>query len=259
MDLTKNQQGEFGTFWLENDRKGITPLHCASLAGHQEICETLFRRNVDLNKKTDNGKTPLLFAALRNHDALVSLFIEKDAEYSRAELCSTLLDTIKNRCEIQKDQKNSAQIINKVDSQGKTLLHKEAEKGNFEKCASLLNHFAKLAVVDSQQRTPLHLACQAAVDKRDFLVNHYLMTVLVLLNDLQGSDLGFINAQDKNGETALHYACKGGSSLVHIVQLLLSKGAYPQLVSQGLFGKTARTIANDSGSTALIALFEINE
>jgi ankyrin repeat protein len=261
----------FGTFWTDADGKNITPLHCAAFAGHLEICRILLRKRVPINPLTSQGRSPLYYACLANKEAVVSFLLirgsrinAEDLEASNVELCELLLENLKRRYErlpvdergVREEEESIVGLLRAVDQNRQTLLHREAQKGNWEKCACILDRFAPLSAVDSRGRTALHLACQIGNDGKNLLLEKYGETVKVLVGD-PDTDPSFINIQDTNGETALHYACKGGADSLNVVRMLLEAGADPDLASYGMFfGKTPRTVALESKSDELIELIK---
>ena len=268
---TDNAENFTGShFWGGEDTSGLTPLHCAAYAGHLELCKVLLRKRVALNARTNLNRTPLVLAGQKNHNEIAALFIKKgaditvdDLEAANVELCELLLSTLKKRYNdipivergVREEAKSIAGLLNEADHNDRTLLHREAEQGNFEKCACLLDYFAPLTAVDRDGRTALHLACQAGENGDNLRLQKFLRTIEVLLADDDVDSL-FVNTQDKDGNTALHFACRGGNAARVAVSTLLANNANPDLSSYGLFaGTTPRNIAKSMNYEELTKLF----
>ena len=52
---------------------GVSPLHYAAFKGHKKIAKTLIEKGADVNAKADNGFTPLRVASARKFVELVAL------------------------------------------------------------------------------------------------------------------------------------------------------------------------------------------
>jgi len=47
---------------VKDDKHGLTPLHGAAIHGHKEIVELLIAKGAEVNAKTNDGETPLVYA-----------------------------------------------------------------------------------------------------------------------------------------------------------------------------------------------------
>jgi ankyrin repeat protein len=157
---------------------GWTPLHWAALKGHYELARLLLERGADPNARNFCGRTPLHYAALSDHPELAKLLLERGAD------------------------------PNARDRWGRTPLHYAAERGRASIARLLLERGAGVDVADGEGLTPLHLAAEAGS----------LETVKLLVE--RGAN---VNARDGYGKTPLHSAVKSAE----IVRFLLERGADP--------------------------------
>ena len=108
-----------------------SPLHIASINGHIEIVEFLFKIGVDVNLPDHpNGFTPLHYAAIHGKDEIVEFLLKNEAD------------------------------PNLQNIRGDTPLHFASEKDNVEIVIKLLEMGAKVNTANDQGSTPLHLACR---------------------------------------------------------------------------------------------------
>ena len=113
------------------------------------------------------------------------------------------------------------QTIEYVDSYGMTPLMHAAEEYNYEAIKILLEHGADPHKCDNDGTTPLMFISHAHDDfyMSPFYDNYRDMFELLFS---QGVD---VNAKDKNGDTALHYACRYLSRKIEIIEILIKNGA----------------------------------
>ncbi|AIL66090.1 Ankyrin repeat protein [Rickettsiales bacterium Ac37b] len=134
--------------------------------------------------------------------------------------------------------------INYQDHEGKSAMHWAAANGNVKIIRLLKEHKAKLDIPDNINRTPLHYAAKNGHLEvmRNLLPEPTKMLIFITKNrdKLSKEQKSFINIQDREGRTALHYAVCNGSK--ENVKFLLSRGAEVNL--KDTHGKTALDYAN---------------
>jgi len=155
---------------------GQTPLHTAALLGRAEIVELLIAKGADVKAQNNYLETPLHSAAASGSAAVVELLIAADAN------------------------------LTAVTFMGDTPLHIAANNARLEVAGLLIDKGANINAANQDGWTPLHTA-----------VNNGNKDVAELLI-ARGADL---NAKDNNGRTPLDYA--GARS--NIADLLRKHGA----------------------------------
>ena len=112
--------------------RGFIPLNFAIQRGRKDIAVFLIKHGALVNRKDNNGRTPLSCVIEANPDEL--------SEYS--DIIQLLLD-------------NGADVV-AADRQGVTLMHKAAAAGNKDIILLLLKHGASVDAKDNNGRTLLH-------------------------------------------------------------------------------------------------------
>jgi E3 ubiquitin-protein ligase mind-bomb len=151
------------------DDEGWTALHCA-ITHKSEVAtkELLNHKDVDVNIKNNNNCTPLHFASNYWRDIPVDLF-------------NSILEKTND--------------INAQDEDGRTALHWAISENSEIVVKELLNHNdVDVNVKNDYHRTPLHLVSEYWKD----IPGDLFKIILEKSTD--------INAQDKDGKTALHFA-----------------------------------------------------
>ncbi|XP_018649899.1 putative ankyrin repeat domain protein [Schistosoma mansoni] len=128
--------------------------------------------------------------------------------------------------------------IDIVDFDGKTALMTAAELGNVDIFKKLLDKGANRNANDFNERTALFY-CISPTDA-------HLKCLGLLLDKSM-----LINKQDRDGETALHVACKRSIENEKFILELLNNGANPNIYSKN--GKTAFLEACGTGSSTSVA------
>ena len=161
-----------------NDRSDITPLHQASYNCHPETVKALIDAGSKVNSKTDNGYTPLHYAAQQGNIEVAQIVYEAGADINATA-------TLKNQSNI-------------------TALHLAVQSGSCAMIRFLVESGADVtigkAMGDISNITPLHHAVHKQNDE----------AVAVLL--AAGCD---VNATTNAGHAPLHMACeRGGKEIV---------------------------------------------
>ena len=127
----------------------------------------------------------------------------------------------------------------KADEDGETALHMAALSGCTAEARLLLQHGADPNLADNKGNSPLIRAAMASGDAG--------RGVAALLLDAEAE----IDHQNKNGATALHFACYGSN--VEVAKLLLECGANKNLIGNGMELKAwAAYAANKEEMLALL-------
>lgn len=115
----------------ERSLDGLSPLHAAATAGHEDVVLVLIEHSADVAAKDlDAGETALHAAAFEGHAAVVLLLLDHAADVSAA------------------------------DSEGRTSLHKASSRGHEAVVLLLLEHAADVSAASSEGGTAIDYANQ---------------------------------------------------------------------------------------------------
>ncbi|KAK4444707.1 hypothetical protein QBC34DRAFT_414527 [Podospora aff. communis PSN243] len=192
---------------MRDSEYGRTPLLWAAMEGHEAVVKLLLEKNADIEAKDNDGGTPLLWAAMEGHEAVVKLLLEKNAD------------------------------IEAKDGDGRTPLLLAAEEDDGCVVKLLLERNATVEVKDEDGRTPLSLAAMKG----------YEAVVKLLLE--KNAD---VEAKDEYGQTPLSLAAMNGYEAV--VKLLLEKNA--DVEAKDEFGDTPLSLATKGRQEAMVKLLE---
>ncbi|KAF2178662.1 ankyrin, partial [Zopfia rhizophila CBS 207.26] len=222
------------------DKNGNTALHYATHYGHTKL--TLLKLGVDPNRPDDKGNMPLVRAIERRRKYSVKALLEYGANPNVQCAYPSLVYRLLTKMPIPPDG------------------HSDPPCNDLDIAELLLLHGADPFFRDENQRTLLHCLVQNAghsearieysliklllkkgvdidaMDFRNYLRNSTLKHNQGSKDDAQSNILE-INARDKFGCTALHYAVLVGE--VHIVRALVE-------------AKADITITNNEGDTPLV-------
>ncbi|XP_077446938.1 serine/threonine-protein phosphatase 6 regulatory ankyrin repeat subunit A isoform X1 [Stigmatopora argus] len=243
------------------DARGLSPLHLAAACGRAGVLATMLQSPGavhSLPELADNkGYTPLHWACYSGCDACVELLLEEE-----------VLRKIKGNtfgplhCAVMNDNEGVAEmlieslganIIDSIDSKGRSPLHAAAFADRVECISLLLSQGAHANIADTHaRRTPLMMAAlngqtnavEALVSssKADFALQDadrntalhlacskgHETCALLILEKIRDKNL--INCTNAALRTPLHVAAKNGLTVV--VQELLGKGASVQAVDE---------------------------
>jgi ankyrin repeat protein len=141
-DLEKAKRAiENGADVNAKDEEGWTPLHKASLCGHEAVVSLLVEKGAHVNAKDNNGMTPLHLTIFDEHEAIVSLLLENGAD------------------------------VNAKKNDGWSPLHYASWNGNEAIISALLENGAYVNVKAKDGSTPLHWACANRYGGKDAVVS----------------------------------------------------------------------------------------
>uniref|UniRef100_A0A3Q1GYS7 Transient receptor potential cation channel, subfamily A, member 1b n=1 Tax=Acanthochromis polyacanthus TaxID=80966 RepID=A0A3Q1GYS7_9TELE len=165
------------------DNEGCTPLHYACRLGIHDSVKNML------------GLSGQVGLACKSKDKKSALHFA--AQYGRINTCQRLLETI-----------TDSRLLNEGDERGLTPLHLASKEGH-HKVVQLLLRKGALFHSDYKGWTCLHHAASEG----------YTRTMDILLS----ANLKLLDKTDEDGNTALHFAARGGH--VAAVRLLLIRGA----------------------------------
>lgn len=196
------------------------------------------------NKSTRNDEIKALVHQQHFHrlsSKIRTIQIQANATESQQQIAKVLF----NFCLAEDRRAQLIQLVNsnlldndvRLDSYGKTLLHRAVYNLDVELVTNLLANNANVGLSDYAGNTVLHFAIQAYRNGRFFDEGAKVISNLVeILTMLLETDSKFVNAKNTFGRTPLHYCvatiCK--QYLPTIVSLLLEYNADPDEVDSRL-------------------------
>ena len=167
------------------DNEGQIPLHVAYAAKRQDMVNRLLEAGANLEARDGTGRVPIQHL----HDPDDDRGRGEQEQEARANDRSQSFRT--DRQELQRVQ----DAVNPADPEGRTPLHRAAEKGSYLGVHRLLQQGADPNITDKEGRTPLHSAA-GSTDGSE-AVERLLQA---------GAEPNF--SQDSRGETPLHLAVR---------------------------------------------------
>ncbi|XP_059475584.1 uncharacterized protein LOC132196750 [Neocloeon triangulifer] len=173
-------------------RYGRTALHWAACKGHVAVAEFLLSIGVNVTARDDNNDTPLTLAAQLSSEEMCRFLVENGADLSAVNKFGN--DALHFAC-IRGKLENVKYLlglngfsVEKKGWNGRSALHRAAEKGHVAVAKFLLSRGANVNARDDEKSTPLNLAAQYSSEEMcQFLVAN-------------GADM---SAVDKYGQTTL--------------------------------------------------------
>ncbi|XP_046860766.1 neurogenic locus notch homolog protein 2-like [Xenia sp. Carnegie-2017] len=146
------------------DRTGRTPLHLAVTADSQGVFQLLLRhRTTELDAQSDDGTTPLIYAARFMVHDMVDELIKAGAKVNLSDKqgktalhwAASVDDEKATRLLLKNNAKKDAQ-----DSKGQTPLFLASKEGSASVVKILLSSFANRKLADNMDQSPLDIAKQ---------------------------------------------------------------------------------------------------
>ncbi|MEA3446983.1 MAG: ankyrin repeat domain-containing protein [Bacteroidota bacterium] len=204
----------------------------AADAGSMKHVRVAVLEGANINARTEDGITPLMYAAQNGYLDIVEFLVDLGADVNAIPYNSnrtSLMSAVENGyVETAEFLIRQGADFTVRDYLNRYLIHKGALCGFWEMCDMLLYYELPVDPVDIDKRTPLMLA---AFDGYDSTVN-----ILI-------ENHAFINHADTNGNTALHMAAQNGHKKV--IETLLDAGAKTNIKNNN--GFTALDIAAMNG------------
>ncbi|KAJ8926301.1 hypothetical protein NQ314_021341 [Rhamnusium bicolor] len=246
--------------------RGQTPLHVAAASTHGVDCLMfLLRQNIDLNKQSLDGRTPLHMTAIHGRFTRSKTLIDKGAliDCSDKNGCTPLhiaaqyegrtplhMCCLSGYVECGRKFVQSGVDLNDKDDTGKTPTHCAAYKGSYECLDLLVSNGADCKLIDNLQRLPIHYAASqghyqcvftlvgigSPVNDQD--VEGCTPLHLAAAYDHEGKCVEYLlshkadpTMKDNRGFTPLHYAIAGGN--VNGVGIMLLNNEYKMKEHRG--------------------------
>uniref|UniRef100_A0A8C3MTI1 Transient receptor potential cation channel subfamily A member 1 n=1 Tax=Geospiza parvula TaxID=87175 RepID=A0A8C3MTI1_GEOPR len=233
------------------NKTGCMPIHAAAFSGAKTCLEILLKKGEELGHSakthinfTNNGKCSPLHLAVQSGDLeMIKMCIEFGAQIDlkQNEKCTALhFAATQGATEIVKLMMSSyageESIIDAVDGNKETLLHRTALFDHYELAEYLISMGANIDSVDIEGRSPLLLATSCAswkivnlllskganVSLKDHLGRNFLHLTVLQPGGLQHLNEKYLQMEhiknlvvdeDNEGCTPLHYACRQGVAL----------------------------------------------
>lgn len=233
------------------DKKGNRPLHLAvdNTSGDHDrsslnIVWILLQNKAEIDARNKHGMTPLHLAAARGTKSTVWLLLENGASPTQVDtndhnaLYKAVTGLHLGCCQIliQKEEN----LVNSKDLSWRTPLHEAASWGSLPIVEMLLSHDAHIDAQTRKGQTPLYLS---------ILQDHFSVAELLVK---KGANLQILNTNKR--WTALHLAAWAGSLV--IVEILISNGA--DIDAQDRQGYTAQHFALQAGHGGIVDCLRMN-
>ncbi|XP_071105461.1 uncharacterized protein [Haliotis cracherodii] len=249
------------------DEDGNSVLHHACLGGNKALVQHLVSPS-NINTRGQNGWTPVMMAAGRGHQSVFDLLVSKQADLTLVDKDGNSALHIACMC----GNKTIVQHlvlpsnINTRGQNGWTSVMLAAVKGHQSLFDLLVSKQADLTLVDKDGNSVLHLACvggnkaivQHLVSPSNINTRGLIGSTPVMMAAIKGhqsvvdllvSKQADLTLVDKDGNSALHLACRGGNKA--IVQHLVSPS---NINTRGQNGRTPVMMAAFQGHQSVFEL-----
>ncbi len=225
-----------------NDQ-GKTALHVAATAGHQKVIMLLLGYDADVNARTPEGQTAFDLADENGQGivagilkALITPAVEPLNNGRPRSLSKASTTKVVPKQELKK---TGLPNLTMKDSEGKTVLHKAAEKGSLNQVNELLAKGADGNAKNNNGGTPLHAAA---------FYGHVGIGTSLIEAGVE------INEVNNFGNTALHVAALKGRN--EVCELLMKKGI--DVTIKNANGHTALEVAQTSEQAGVIKVLTVH-
>ncbi|XP_048389997.2 protein TANC1-like isoform X3 [Stegostoma tigrinum] len=143
------------------NRRGISPVFCASRQGHWQIADLLIQHGADVNATDKQGRTPLMVASCEGHVNTVEFLLSKGASISSVDkegLTSLSWSCLKGRKLVVQTLVEKGAAIDHTDKNGRTPLDLAAFYGDSDIVQYLVERGAMIEHVDHSGMRPLDRA-----------------------------------------------------------------------------------------------------
>uniref|UniRef100_A0A915Q433 Uncharacterized protein n=1 Tax=Setaria digitata TaxID=48799 RepID=A0A915Q433_9BILA len=216
----------------------LTPLHCASRSGHDQVVDLLLEKGAPISAKTKNGLAPLHMAAQGDHVDSARILL-----YHRAPVDDVTVDYLTPlhvaahcghvrvaKLLLDRNADSNARALN-----GFTPLHIACKKNRIKVVELLLKYRAAIEATTESGLSPLHVAAFMGA----------INIVIYLLQQGANADVATVR-----GETPLHLAARANQT--DIVRVLVRNGAQVDAAAREL--QTPLHIASRLGNTDIVVL-----
>ncbi|XP_071102782.1 uncharacterized protein [Haliotis cracherodii] len=254
------------------DTSGHSLLHFACRGGNTAIVQHVLSPS-NINSRGMQGSTPVMAAAHSGHQSVFDLLVSNQADL-------TLVDTDGNSLLHHACEGGNTAIVqhvlspSNINSRGRhgcTPLMAAAVSGHQSVFELLMSNQADLTLVDTDGNSLLHLACQGGntaivqhvlspsnINSRGIYGYTPVMVAAVSghesVFDLLVSNKADLTLVDTDGNSLLHFACRGGDTT--IVQHVLSPS---NINSRGIYGYTPVMVAAVNGHQSVFDLLVSNQ
>ncbi|XP_048255952.1 uncharacterized protein LOC124149448 [Haliotis rufescens] len=262
-DLLVSKQADLTL--VNNDGESL--LHVACCGGNKAIVQHLVSPS-NINTRGRNAYTPVMMAAFRGHQSVFDLLVSKQADLTLVNNDGDSLLHVAcqggNKAIVQ--HLVSSSNINTRGQNGYTPVMVAAFWGHQSVFDLLVSKQADLTLVDNDGDSLLHFACQGG---NEAIVQHLVSSSDINTRRLNGvtpvmmaafwghqsvfdllvSEQADLTLLDNNGDSLLHFACKGGNKA--IVQHLVSPS---NINTRGRNGYTPVMVAAGKGHESVFDL-----
>ena len=225
----------------KKNQEGASPLGLAS-RGHKDAVEVLIRAGADVNTKDNAGSSPLAFAASLGCKEIVAALVRGGADVNMADNCGVTpigLASQGGHDEIVEMLINARADVNVRDGAGGSPLGFASSAGHRNVVLMLVKHGANVNTRNNEGGTPLGFASSHGHAE----IAHALVR--------EGAD---VNSRDKNGDSPLAYA--SGQGHREVVDMLIGGGADANATSND--GLTPLMYASSQGHREIVDLLVRN-